>query len=130
MSGLSDGFNTRKRSSPYRTIGHETEYEVMTIDELSMFSGNSKNGLLRALNTFIVTSIRLLNVPLVYRTDTTGDGNNNQKSVKLFGHPALLKLPNQLSTNELYDAVSMLHPFENSFKLLLVDGQVRTNTVG
>ncbi len=63
-------------------------------------------------------------MPLVYRVDKTGDGNNNQKTVMLFGHPALLKLPNQISGTELYDVVSSLHPYKEPFKLLLVDGQV------
>lgn len=54
-----------------------------------------------------------------------GDGNNNKKSMKLFGYPALLKLPNQLSGSELYDVVSSLNPYPQPFKLLFVDGQVR-----
>ncbi|XP_065212556.1 ubiquitin carboxyl-terminal hydrolase 4-like [Planococcus citri] len=71
------------------------------------------------------SNMRLLNVPLVYRMDKTGDGNNNQKTVKLFGHPALLRLPNQISAEELYETVSRLHPYKEPFKLLLVDGQGR-----
>lgn len=67
----------------------------------------------------------MLNIPLVYRMDKTGDGNNNQKTVKLFGHPALLRLPNQISAEELYETVSKLHPYKEQFKLLLVDGQVQ-----
>lgn len=60
----------------------------------------------------------------MYRIDKTGDGNNNQKMVKLFGHPALLKLPNQISGGDLYNIVALLHPYEEPFKLHLVDGQV------
>uniref|UniRef100_A0A0A9X9Q2 ubiquitinyl hydrolase 1 n=2 Tax=Lygus hesperus TaxID=30085 RepID=A0A0A9X9Q2_LYGHE len=47
-------------------------------------------------------SIRMINVPLVFRVDKTGDGNNNQKSVELFGHPRLLRIPSTISSETLH----------------------------
>lgn len=66
---------------------------------------------------------RMLNVPLVFRVDTSGDGNNT-RTVQLFGHPRLLRLPNQLECQQLHEAVMSLMPYSNQYKILLVDGQV------
>lgn len=66
----------------------------------------------------------MLNIPLVFRLDTFGDGNNNMKTVKLFGHPRLLRLPNHFQSQELHDIVASLVPYSLSYKLLYVDGQV------
>ncbi|KAL1122129.1 hypothetical protein AAG570_003535 [Ranatra chinensis] len=66
---------------------------------------------------------RMIYVPLVFRVDEVGDGNNNQKTVSLFGHPVLLKLPNRCTTELLHSALAPLVPYSQSYKVLLVDGQ-------
>ena len=66
----------------------------------------------------------MLNVPLVFRLDIMGDGNNNMKTVKLFGHPRLLRLPNRIQSQHLHEAVAAVIPSSQQYKLLLVDGQV------
>ena len=76
-------------------------------------------------NTDLRTSIRLLKVPVLFRQDTEGDGNNNEKCQKLFGHPHLVRLANRLKGSELYDVVGKLVPYSNSYTIVLVDGQVR-----
>lgn len=69
---------------------------------------------------------RLLNVPVVFRLDTEGDGNNNKKKMALFGHPRLLRLPNRLPGRDLYRAVGDVVPARAPpYLVLLVDGQVR-----
>ncbi|XP_049763411.1 uncharacterized protein LOC126092050 [Schistocerca cancellata] len=68
-------------------------------------------------------TIRLLNVPVVFRLDTDGDGNNNKKKMRLFGHPNLIRLPNRLSGKELHDALHRLVPYKQPYSVLLVDGQ-------
>lgn len=68
-------------------------------------------------------TIRLLNVPIVFRMDTDGDGNNNKKSMRLFGHPNLVRLPNRLSGQDLYQAVDCLVPYQAPYTILFVDGQ-------
>ncbi|PSN45203.1 hypothetical protein C0J52_07148 [Blattella germanica] len=68
-------------------------------------------------------TIRLLNVPIVFRLDSEGDGNNNKKVMKLFGHPNLVRLPNRIHGQELYAAVDRLVPYSASYSILLVDGQ-------
>lgn len=67
---------------------------------------------------------RMLNVSLVFRLDTMGDGNNNMRTVRLFGHPRLLRLPNRLQGQQLHEAIASLIPFNQPYKILLVDGQV------
>lgn len=67
--------------------------------------------------------VRMLNVPLVFRLDIMGDGNNNMKTVKLFGHPRLLRLPNRIQSQHLHKVVATVIPFSQPYKLLLVDGQ-------
>ncbi|XP_022190095.1 ubiquitin carboxyl-terminal hydrolase 10 [Nilaparvata lugens] len=70
-------------------------------------------------------TVRMLHVPVVYRLDTLGDGNNNKKTVSLFGHPGLLRLPNNISCQSLYSVIASINPYEGDFKILLVDGQGR-----
>lgn len=67
----------------------------------------------------------MLNISLVFRLDTIGDGNNNTRTVQLFGHPRLLRLPNRLQCQQLHEAVSTLIPYSQPYKIILVDGQVR-----
>nr|XP_018899838.1 PREDICTED: ubiquitin carboxyl-terminal hydrolase 15-like [Bemisia tabaci] len=71
------------------------------------------------------SSFRLLNIPVVFRLDKVGDGNNNQKTVELFGHPCLLRLYNRLQATDLYEIVASRFNYSQPFKLLLVDGQGR-----
>jgi hypothetical protein len=61
----------------------------------------------------------------VFRLDSEGDGNNNKKVMKLFGHPNLVRLPNRIQGQDLYAAVDRLVPYVVSYSVLLVDGQVR-----
>ncbi|XP_069684721.1 uncharacterized protein [Periplaneta americana] len=68
-------------------------------------------------------TIRLLNVPIVFRLDSEGDGNNNKKVMKLFGHPNLVRLPNRIQGQDLYTAVDRLVPYSVPYSILLVDGQ-------
>ncbi|KAK7793466.1 hypothetical protein R5R35_013843 [Gryllus longicercus] len=68
-------------------------------------------------------TIRLLNVPIVFRMDTDGDGNNNKKTMRLFGHPNLVRLPNRLCGQDLYQAVDRLVPYKAPYSILFVDGQ-------
>ncbi|RZF43319.1 hypothetical protein LSTR_LSTR001580 [Laodelphax striatellus] len=70
-------------------------------------------------------TVRMLHVPVVYRLDTLGDGNNNKKTVSLFGHPGLLRLPNNISRQTLYSLIASINPYTDDFKILLVDGQGR-----
>ncbi|XP_046396757.1 uncharacterized protein LOC124163729 [Ischnura elegans] len=55
-------------------------------------------------------AIRILQVPLVFRVDEEGDGNNNRKTMKLWGHPALLRLPSRIQAKDLYEAVEYILP--------------------
>lgn len=68
-------------------------------------------------------TVRLLNVPIVFRLDSEGDGNNNKKVMKLFGHPNLVRLPNRIQGQDLYAAVDRLVPYVVPYSILLVDGQ-------
>jgi hypothetical protein len=56
--------------------------------------------------------------------DSEGDGNNNKKLMKLFGHPNLIRLPNRIQGQDLYAAVDPLVPYVVPYSILLVDGQV------
>jgi hypothetical protein len=56
--------------------------------------------------------------------DNEGDGNNNKKVMKLFGHPNLVRLPNRIQGQDLYAAVDHLVPYLVPYSILLVDGQV------
>ncbi|XP_026286437.1 uncharacterized protein LOC113212074 isoform X1 [Frankliniella occidentalis] len=67
-------------------------------------------------------AVRLLNVPVVFRLDTEGDGNNNQKSLKLFGHPNVLKLPSAMPATELASIIKRLVHSDDSYTILTVDG--------
>ncbi|XP_075235609.1 uncharacterized protein LOC142332842 isoform X2 [Lycorma delicatula] len=69
--------------------------------------------------------VRMLLVPVVYRIDLLGDGNNNKKTVKLFGHPNVIRLRNNITSEELYKVISNIVPYSLSYKILLVDGQGR-----
>lgn len=66
---------------------------------------------------------RMINIPLVFRVDTVGDGNNNQKNVELFGHPMLVRIPNHCTSEALKEAIASLLPYKEPYRLLLVDGQ-------
>ncbi|XP_014252681.1 ubiquitin carboxyl-terminal hydrolase 15-like isoform X2 [Cimex lectularius] len=66
---------------------------------------------------------RMLNVPLVFRVDTVGDGNNNQKAVQLFGHPKLLRLPNLCPRDSLKQTIASITPYSEPYRLLLVEGK-------
>ncbi|KAJ9574660.1 hypothetical protein L9F63_008192, partial [Diploptera punctata] len=68
-------------------------------------------------------TVRMLNVPVVFRLDSEGDGNNNKKIMKLFGHPNLVRLPNRIQGRDLYSAVDRIVPYLASYSVLLVDGQ-------
>ena len=62
---------------------------------------------------------------MVFRLDTEGDGNNNQKTYDLFGYPKVLKLPSTLPAKELDLAVGRLVHTDQPYSLLLVDWRVR-----
>ena len=71
---------------------------------------------------------RLLNVPVVFRLDTAGDGNNNQKCLKLFGHPNVLKLPSIMPATELASIIKRLVHTDANYSIATVDGAVSTQT--
>uniref|UniRef100_A0A1B6DR09 ubiquitinyl hydrolase 1 n=1 Tax=Clastoptera arizonana TaxID=38151 RepID=A0A1B6DR09_9HEMI len=71
----------------------------------------------------INTAIRMFYIPVVFRLDTLGDGNNNTKLIKLFGHPRLLRLPNHIQGEELHEIVNSVVPYSLPYKLVFVDGQ-------
>lgn len=60
----------------------------------------------------------------MFRLDSEGDGNNNQKSMKLFGHPTVLKLPSTLPASELESIVKRLVHTGVTYSILIVDGVV------
>lgn len=70
-------------------------------------------------------AIRILNVPLVLRHDTTNETTNNRKGTKLFGYPHLVKLPSRVNAKDLYDIVKRNVPQEGNYTLHFVTGQVR-----
>lgn len=90
------------------------------------------NELVDPKNVFVVvdgssesrSSIRMLKIPVLFRLDLEGEGNNNEKCQKLFGHPHLIKVPNRLKGSELYEIVGKLVPYKDSYSISLVDGQV------
>ncbi|XP_034230105.1 uncharacterized protein LOC117638965 [Thrips palmi] len=67
-------------------------------------------------------ALRLLNVPVVFRLDTGGDGNNNQKCLKLFGHPNVLKLPSIMPATELASIIKRLVHTDVNYSIVTVDG--------
>uniref|UniRef100_A0A8D8Y791 ubiquitinyl hydrolase 1 n=1 Tax=Cacopsylla melanoneura TaxID=428564 RepID=A0A8D8Y791_9HEMI len=71
----------------------------------------------------IKPTLRMFNVPIVFRADILGDGNNNKKSVSLFGHPRLISVSNHISAELLHEKIRSVLPYSKPFKLLLVDGQ-------
>ncbi|KAI5711727.1 hypothetical protein M8J75_002717 [Diaphorina citri] len=74
---------------------------------------------------YIKPTLRTLNVPVVFRLDILGDGNNNKKSVDLFGHPRLISVSNHISAECLHEKIRSILPstYTKPYKLLLVDGQ-------
>lgn len=69
--------------------------------------------------------VRILNVPLVLRHDTTYEASNNLKSTNLFGHPYLIRLPSRVNAKDLYDVVKKNVPQEGHYTVHFVDGKVR-----
>ncbi|XP_072753553.1 uncharacterized protein [Anoplolepis gracilipes] len=67
--------------------------------------------------------VRILNVPLVLRHDTTNETTNNRKSTKLFGYPHLIRLPSRVNARDLYDIVKRNVPHEGRYTIHFVDGQ-------
>lgn len=63
-------------------------------------------------------------MPIVFRVDTIGDGNNNQTHVELFGHPMVVRVPSRCSSESLRKELAALIHYKEPFRLLLVDGQV------
>lgn len=70
----------------------------------------------------------MINIPVVFRVDKIGDGNN-QKSVELFGHPRLLRVPSTIPSDTLHGLLKGLLPRPDNFKVLLVDGKVRGKNI-
>ncbi|XP_043249168.1 uncharacterized protein LOC122395562 isoform X1 [Colletes gigas] len=68
-------------------------------------------------------AVRILNVPLVLRHDTTNETTNNRKGTKLFGYPHLVRLPSRVNAKDLYDIVRRNVPQERSYTLHFVTGQ-------
>ncbi|XP_033335346.2 uncharacterized protein LOC117225727 [Megalopta genalis] len=68
-------------------------------------------------------AVRILNVPLVLRHDTTNETTNNRKRTKLFGYPHLVRLPSRVNAKDLYDIVRRNVPQEGSYTLHFVTGQ-------
>ncbi|KAK2581563.1 hypothetical protein KPH14_005214 [Odynerus spinipes] len=67
--------------------------------------------------------VRILNVPLLLRHDTTYEASNNRKSTNLFGHPYLVRLPSRVNAKDLYDVVRKNVPQEGHYTVHFVDGQ-------
>ncbi|XP_046829167.1 uncharacterized protein LOC124428759 isoform X1 [Vespa crabro] len=67
--------------------------------------------------------VRILNVPLVLRHDTTYEASNNLKSTNLFGHPYLIRLPSRVNAKDLYDVVKKNVPQEGHYTVHFVDGK-------
>ncbi|KAM0731930.1 Ubiquitin carboxyl-terminal hydrolase 32 [Formica fusca] len=67
--------------------------------------------------------VRILNVPLVLRHDTTNETTNNRKGTKLFGYPHLIRLPSRVNARDLYDIVKRNVPHEGRYTIHFVDGQ-------
>ncbi|KAF7990988.1 hypothetical protein HCN44_000793 [Aphidius gifuensis] len=68
-------------------------------------------------------AIRILNVPLVLRHDTTDEAPNNCKGTKLFGNPHLVKLPSRIDAKDLHDVIKKIVPQDNEYTIHFVDGQ-------
>lgn len=65
----------------------------------------------------------------MFRLDSAGDGNNNQKSLKLFGHPNVLKLPSIMPATELAAIIQRLVHTDVNYSIVTVDGVVSTLTL-
>jgi hypothetical protein len=96
-------------------------WSIGSVADLTVTALSCKKGRPKLLTCVI---FRLLNVPIVFRLDSEGDGNNNKKLMKLFGHPNLIRLPNRIQGQDLYAAVDPLVPYVVPYSILLVDGQV------
>lgn len=68
-------------------------------------------------------TVRILNVPLVLRHDTTNETTNNRKGTKLFGYPHLIRLPSRVNARDLYDIIKKNVPHEGHYTIHFVDGQ-------
>ncbi|XP_018369641.1 PREDICTED: uncharacterized protein LOC108765425 isoform X1 [Trachymyrmex cornetzi] len=68
-------------------------------------------------------TVRILNVPLVLRHDTTNETTNNRKGTKLFGYPHLIRLPSRVNARDLYDIIKRNVPHEGHYTIHFVDGQ-------
>lgn len=65
-----------------------------------------------------------MQITVVFRLDILGEEcSNNKKSMRLIGHPRLVKLPNILSGKVLYETLQHLAP-NVEFQILLVGGKV------
>ncbi|KAF6211259.1 hypothetical protein GE061_014376 [Apolygus lucorum] len=78
---------------------------------------------LSPIQNYCQQSIRMIYVPVVFRVDKIGDGNNNQKSVELFGHPRLLRIPSTISSETLHALLKRFLPRSDQYKVLWVDGK-------
>jgi len=64
-------------------------------------------------------------VTVVFRLDILGEEcSNNKKSMRLIGHPRLVKLPSLISGKVLYETLQHLAP-NADFQILLVGGKVQ-----
>ncbi|KAG5336376.1 UBP4 hydrolase, partial [Acromyrmex charruanus] len=68
-------------------------------------------------------TVRILNVPLILRHDTTNETTNNRKGTKLFGYPHLIRLPSRVNARDLYDIIKRNVPHEGHYTIHFVDGQ-------
>lgn len=68
-------------------------------------------------------AVRMLNVPLVLRHDSN-ETTNNRKSIKLFGHLHVLRLPSRVDAKHVWDMVARIVPQNLNYTLRFVGGQV------
>ncbi|CAG0884347.1 unnamed protein product, partial [Darwinula stevensoni] len=73
--------------------------------------------------TDLTPRLRILQVGIVLREDSLGDGDNNKRRSQLFGHPYLLQLPSMLQAAILRETIDALVGGIAPYDLLLVDGQ-------
>jgi len=103
--------------------------------DLTTFTASDKKivRLVLGLNTFnnyinYILIVRVMQITVVFRLDILGEEcSNNKKSMRLIGHPRLVKLPNILSGKVLYETLQHLAP-NVEFQILLVGGKVRIYT--
>ncbi|XP_070537956.1 ubiquitin carboxyl-terminal hydrolase 4-like [Ptychodera flava] len=65
-------------------------------------------------------SKRVLSIPVQFRYDYEEDG---QRKMKLFGHPRMVFLANEIQGEVLFCAIERLMPFQSVYKIVLTDGQ-------